>query len=156
MPASKPVERKSVKVVFDAGVVFSAAGWRGEAHRCLLAMAQHRVIAYATEETLQELSTLLADRGHKAKHSPATTLSWYQDHVKRVAPAPLGKQRSRDFKDDPYLSCALGAGAKFIVTRDADLLVLGKPFRIQILTPRELLARFSGPFEDVAATSCQL
>jgi hypothetical protein len=48
-----------VKVVFDAGVVFSGAGWRGEAHRCLLAMAHRRVIAYATVETLKELICLL-------------------------------------------------------------------------------------------------
>jgi predicted nucleic acid-binding protein len=132
-----------MKVVFDAGVVFSGAGWRGEAHRCLLAMAHRRVVAYATEETLNELSHLLADHGDRAKHPPATTLAWYQDNVKRVAPAPLGKQRSRDVKDDPYLACALGAGAKTIVTRDGDLLVLGKPFGIQIITPRELLVRLS-------------
>lgn len=134
-----------MKVVFDAGVVFSGAGWRGEAHRCLLAMAHRRVIAYATGKTLKELSNLLADRGDRAKHPPDTTLSWYQDHVKRVEPAPLGKQRSRDVKDDPYLACALGAGAKITVTRDGDLLVLDKPFGIQIITPRELLVRLSKP-----------
>jgi putative PIN family toxin of toxin-antitoxin system len=132
-----------MKVVFDAGIVFSGAGWRGEAHRCLLAMAQRRVIAYATEETLKELSNLFADRGGKAKHPQAMIWSWYQDHVKRVEPAPLGKRRSRDAKDDPYLACALAAGAKFIVTRDEDLLALGKPFGIQMITPRELLVRLS-------------
>jgi predicted nucleic acid-binding protein len=134
-----------MKVVFDAGVVFSGAGWRGEAHRCLLAMAHRRLVAYATEETLKELSKLLADRGDRAKHPPATTLSWYQDHVKSVEPGPLGKQRSRDVKDDPYLACALGAGAKIIVTRDGDLPALGKPFGIQMITPRELLVRLSRP-----------
>ena len=134
-----------MKVVFDAGVVFSGAGWRGEAHRCLLAMAHRRVIAYATEETLRELSHLAVDRGGKSKHTLTATLSWYQDNVKRVEPAPLGKQRSRDLKDDPYLACALGAGAKIIVTRDGDLLALGKPFGIQIITPRELLIRLSRP-----------
>lgn len=134
-----------MKVVFDAGVVFSGAGWRGEAHRCLLAMARRRVIAHATEETLTELNELLADRGDRAKHSPAAILSWYLNQVKRVEPAPLGKQRSRDLKDDPYLACALGAGAKIIVTRDDDLLVLEKPFGIQIVTPRELLVRLSKP-----------
>ena len=106
-------------------------------------MAHRRVIAYATRETLEELIHLFADRGDKTRHPSATTLSWYQDIVKRVEPAQLGKQRSRDSKDDPYLACALGAGAKIIVSRDADLLVLGKPFGIQIMTPRELLVRLS-------------
>jgi uncharacterized protein len=134
-----------MKVVFDAVVVFSGAGWRGEAYRCLLALAHRQVIAYATEQTLEELNNLLKDRGDRAKHPPATTLSWYQDVVKRVEPAPLGKQRSRDPKDDPYLACALAAGAKIIVTRDEDLLVLGKPFGIQILRPRQFLALLTGP-----------
>jgi predicted nucleic acid-binding protein len=51
----------------------------------------------------------------------------------------------RDLKDDPYLACALAAGAKIIVTRDGDLLAMGKPFGIQIVTPRELLVRLSKP-----------
>jgi uncharacterized protein len=136
-----------VKVVFDAGVVFSAAGWRGEAHRCLVAMARRRIKAFATEETLQELTTLVAERGHRGSHSPSAIIEWYLDNVKRVEPAPLGKQRSRDLKDDPYLACALGAGAKIIVSRDEDLLTLGKPFGIEILTPRQLLARLAGSSE---------
>ena len=135
-----------MKVVFDAGVVFSAAGWRGEAHRCLLAMAHRQVMAYATEVTLAELRNLLEDRGDRVKYPPVTTVDWYCERVKLVAPAPLGKQRSRDVKDDPYLACALAAGAKFIVSRDDDLLTLEKPFGIQIITPRELLTRLVKPF----------
>ena len=134
-----------MKVVFDAGVLFSASGWRGEAHRCLLAMAHRQVMAYATMETLKELRNLLEDRGHKVKYPPGTTLNWYYDRVKLVEPAPLGKQRSRDAKDDPYLACALAAGVKVIVSRDDDLLALEKPFGIQILTPRELLTRLTRP-----------
>ena len=74
-----------MKVVFDAGVVFSAAGWRGEAHRCLVAMAHRQVIAYATFEILNELRNLLEDRGNKVKFRPVTTLNWYYDRVKLVA-----------------------------------------------------------------------
>jgi predicted nucleic acid-binding protein len=72
-------------------------------------------------------------------------LNWYYDRVKLVEPSPLGKQRSRDPKDDPYLACALAAGAKFIVSRDEDLLALEKPFGIHIVTPRLLLARLARP-----------
>ena len=106
-------------------------------------MAHRHVIVYATLETLNELRNLLLDRGHKVKYPPVTTLNWYYDRVKLVEPAPLGKQRSRDAKDDPYLACALAAGAKIIVSRDDDLLALGKPFGIQIVTPRELLAKLT-------------
>lgn len=132
-----------MKVVFDAGVVFSAAGWRGEAHRCLVAMAQRRVIAYATTETLDELDSLVLNRGEKAKHPRMNILDWYQNRVKRVEPSLLGKQRSHDIKDDPYLACALAADAKIIVSRDDDLLALEKPFGIEIITPRELPTRLT-------------
>jgi len=109
-------------------------------------MAHRQVIAYATFETLNELRKLLEDRGNKVKFPPVTTLNWYYDRVKLVEPAPLGKQRSRDVKDDPYLACALAAGAKIIVSRDEDLPVMKKPFGIQILTPRELLTKLAKPF----------
>jgi predicted nucleic acid-binding protein len=132
-----------VNVVFDAGVVFSGAGWHGEAHRCLLAMAHRQVIAYATEETLKELRILLEGRGHKVKYPPVTTLNWYCNQVRVVDPSPLGKPRSRDAKDDPYLACALAARAKVIVSRNDDLLALEKPFGIDIITPRLLLARLA-------------
>jgi putative PIN family toxin of toxin-antitoxin system len=134
-----------VRVVLDANVVFAGAGWRGEAHNCLLAMARRRITVFATLEILEEVRALIAERGNKFKHAPHNLLTWYYDSVKLVEPAPLGRQRSRDARDDPYLACALGAGAKIIVTRDNDLLVLGKPFGIQIIMPRELLVRLARP-----------
>ena len=132
-----------MKVVFDAGVVFSGAGWRGEAHLCLLALARRRVIAFATAQTLEELRRVVDQIGFKARHSPYSILDWYYGSVKMVTPAPLGKQRSRDAKDDPYLACALAARSGLIVSRDQDLLVLGKPFGVEIITPRDLLGRLA-------------
>jgi putative PIN family toxin of toxin-antitoxin system len=134
-----------VRVVLDANVVFAGVGWRGEAHNCLLAMAKRRITVFATPEILEEVRALAAERGDKFKHRPQNLLAWYYDRVKLVEPAPLGKQRSRDAKDDPYLACALAAGAKVIVSRDDDLLVMKKPFGIEILTPRDLLIRLARP-----------
>ena len=130
-----------MRVVLDANVVFAGAGWRGEAHACLLLMARRRITGFATPQILEELRDLVAERGYKSKHSPDSVLSWYYGAVKLVEPSPLGKQRSRDPKDDPYLACALASRAKVIVTRDDDLLRMKKPFGIEIITPRELLTR---------------
>lgn len=52
--------------------------------------------------------------------------AWLRLKAKWVEPAPLGKRRSRDAKDDPFLACALSAKAGFVVTRGDDLLALGK------------------------------
>ena len=134
-----------MRVVLDANVIFSGAGWSGEAHSCLIAMARRRITAFATEEILSELRELVAEIAFKTKFPPDNLIHWYCGRVKLVPPAPLGKQRSRDAKDDPYLACALAAGAKIIVTRDDDLLARQKPFGIQIITPRELLMRLTRP-----------
>jgi len=58
-----------------------------------------------------------------------------------VASSPLGKRRSRDAKDDPFLACALGSNAEFIVTKDKDLLALEKPFGVETITPGEFYRR---------------
>ena len=132
-----------MRVVLDANVVFAGTGWRGEAYGCLLAMARRRISVCASSEVLDELRVLVAARGYKTKHAPHTVLSWYYEKVKLVEPWPLGKQRSPDPKDDPYMACALAARAKVIVSRDHDLLAMKKPFGIEILTPRELLGRLA-------------
>ncbi len=132
-----------MRVVLDANVVFAGAGWRGEAYACLLAMARRRITVFATGEMLDELRATVARRGGKFKHSAHTVIAWYCRAVKVVDPVPLGKQRSRDAQDDPYLACALAAGAKVIVSRDDDLLVMHRPFGVEIITPRELLRRLA-------------
>ena len=58
-----------------------------------------------------------------------------------VESAPLGKQRSRDAKDDIYLAAALAATATFVVSYDKDLLVMNKPFGIETIRPAEFLRR---------------
>ena len=57
----------------------------------------------------------------------------------------MGKQRSRDLKDDRYLAAALGAGAEAIVTNDRDLLDLKKPFGVAIMTPIEFIQHIRTP-----------
>jgi len=56
-----------------------------------------------------------------------------------VEGAPLGKQRSRDLKDERFIAAALAAKAKAIVSYDSDLLVLQKPFGIPVMRPAAFL-----------------
>ena len=67
---------------------------------------------------------------------------WVRDKALDFQPAPLGKQRSRDADDDIFLACGVASRATFIVTHDHDLLVLGKPFGIEIVTPAVFVSRF--------------
>jgi predicted nucleic acid-binding protein len=85
----------------------------------------------------QRVPEVLADK--KQGVDARTMLDWILRTSRMVEAAPLGKQRSRDLKDDRYLACALSAGAKLIVTSDRDLPDLEKPFGIKMVTPVELL-----------------
>jgi len=73
------------------------------------------------------------------KRNASARFTWYLVKLRFVEAAPLGKQRSRDPKDDLYLAAALAAKADCIVTFDRDLLDLGKPFGIAVITPAQFL-----------------
>ena len=130
-----------IRVVLDCGVLVSAIGWGGHPRACLDLAASGQVSLFVTGEIWNEY----ADRipfilaAEKRDVDPQPVLAWLLTIVQFVEPAPLGKPRSRDLRDDCYLACALQAGADVIVSNDRDLLVLGKPFGIAILTPIQFL-----------------
>ncbi|HEX7619543.1 MAG TPA: putative toxin-antitoxin system toxin component, PIN family [Verrucomicrobiae bacterium] len=132
--------------MLDANVVASGVCWQGEAYRCLVKIARRQAFAYATEGTLAEARDTAARliRELEPKNNAASILSWYLEKVKIIEPAPLGKQRSRDATDDPYLAAALAACAGFIVSYDKDLLELKKPFGIEIIRPAQFLKLVKG------------
>lgn len=135
-----------MRAVLDANVVASAVCWSGEAYRCFLKLARRQFFAYGSVETLREAeevaSHLFWER--RPKHNAAARLNWYLEKVKMVEPVPLGKQRSRDAKDDPYLAVAIAAQANFVVSYDKDLLELKKPFGIEIVRPAQFLKLIKG------------
>jgi putative PIN family toxin of toxin-antitoxin system len=135
-----------MRVVFDANVVASAVCWNGESYRCFVKLARRQMFAFGTIETLAEASDITPHLIHteNPKHNATARLNWYLEKVKMVDAAPLGKQRSRDAKDDPYLAAALAARASFIVSYDKDLLELKKPFGVEIIRPAQLLKLVKG------------
>jgi len=129
-----------VTVVVDTNVVVSAAFWpKSEDRQCFVLLARRKCRLAVTETILDEYRVLATRIGHREcpDKDPAPFLDWIERVALMVQPSPLGKRRSRDAKDDPFLACALASRAEFIVTKDKDLLVLEKPFGIEIVTPRE-------------------
>ena len=127
---------------FDCNVIMAAAGWRSEPYRCLIAIARRQATAFVTDWILEEFRRTAAKMVDQRifPADPRPTLAWFAAQCQKVEATPLGKQRSRDINDDPYLECALAARAEFIVSRDPRLLELEKPFGIAIVTPRQFLA----------------
>jgi putative PIN family toxin of toxin-antitoxin system len=132
-----------IPAVFDANVVLAAIGWAGTARPCLKLAAKRRIALCVTEFILAEYEAVVPERlkEEAPEVDPKPKLAWIRAKAILVEPAPLGKHRSRDPKDDPYLSCVLAVGARYIVTYDKDLLKLEKPFGIEVLRPAELLRR---------------
>ncbi len=129
-----------ISAVLDANVLVSAAGWRGSDLLCLAAVARRKALLFLTDEILAEYQGTIAELRVRMPHDPEPVLRWIESVAQRVEPAPLGKQRSRDRDDDPYLTCALAARAECVVTHDRDLLILHRPFGIAVISPRQFLA----------------
>lgn len=131
-------------VVVDTNVLVSAAFWpKSEDRRCFVLLARRRCRLAVTGTILDEYRTLAARIGRREcpDKDPTPFIDWIERVALLVEPSPLGKRRSRDAKDDPFLACALASRAEFIVTKDKDLLALEKPFGVEILTPREFYRR---------------
>jgi len=135
-----------ILAVFDCNVVVSAIGWGGPPRACLELVRGRQVRLCVTSEVWAEydLKVRAVLLREKPSIDPEPVLSWLLTEAYFVNPAPLGKQRSRDIKDDRYLACALGAGATLVVTSDRDLLDLGKPFGLAVLTPMQFLKLVRG------------
>jgi len=131
-----------MNVVADTKVVVSAIFWPGESRACLALWARRRftlAVSVAILEEYGEVAHRLARRLHQV--NPEPWLEWIERRARVYEPAPLGRPRSRDPEDDQFLACALASGAKLIVSKDKDLLALEKPFGIEVLLPRQFLAR---------------
>jgi len=133
-----------VNAVFDANVLAGAVCWNGDPWRCLLRLAQRKAFSWGTDFTLEETrrTCLRLIQEKRPKHNAEARLEWSMANVRTIEAAPLGKARSRDLKDDPYLACALAAQARCLVTFDKDLLDLEKPFGIEMVTPAQFLRFF--------------
>lgn len=133
--------------VIDTNVFISAvASHAGASWQCFVLWGRRRFQLAVTSQILAEYETTAEKFFRKPGKYQGVNwrplFSWIQDKAVCFEPAPLGKQRSRDADDDAFLACALTGSAKIIVSHDADLLELEKPFGIEILKPTTFVARF--------------
>jgi len=131
-----------IPVVFDTSTLVAAIFWpRSTARRAWTLVARRHFRPCVTTDIEAEYrgTCLEFQRTRFPDRSPLPFLAWIHHKALHCVPAPLGKRRSRDSNDDPFLACALAGRAEFVVASDRDLLSLGKPFGIAIVTPAELI-----------------
>ena len=131
-----------MNVVLDTNVVVSAIFWPGESRDVLVLWARRRFQMALSVEIFEEYCYAARKVARNVRSvNPEPWLDWIESNAKLYEPTPLGKQRSRDPDDDPLLACCLASGSKLLISKDKDLLSLGKPFGVEVLTPREFLPR---------------
>ena len=147
------------KVVFDCNVFLQAlVNPNGPAGRCKKLVDRGEVELFVSEEVLAEVAEVLS-RPRTRKLAPALTIEVIEAFIADVRLKSICLQNvpeeyrlERDPKDEQYINLAIVARAKFIVSRDNDLLDLMKPDNkaasefqrrypmIEIINPTDLLA----------------
>jgi putative PIN family toxin of toxin-antitoxin system len=130
-------------VVIDTGVLVSGIYWRHEPHQCVQAWLRGVVTLVVSDAICEEYERVLLQV--KAEQRFATDLEPWLAAIRQsalwITPEPLAGPVCRDPKDDKFLEAALSAGARLLIARDADLTDLEKPFGVEVVTPRQFLAR---------------
>lgn len=132
-------------VVLDTNVVVEAIFWpHSTARRVMAGLALRRFKTAVSQEILEEYTAVVAEIRRRLFPfaQPAGALTWIAAKSIHVEPMPLAGKLSRDPKDNMFVAAAATARAAFLATQDRDLLVLEKPFGVQIVTPVQLLREF--------------
>jgi uncharacterized protein len=136
-----------MRVVVDTNTLISALLWQGTPYKLFLTLRDNNGIELFTSPALlAELADVLA-RPHlnarllKINQSPENLLAEITRAFVVIRPIPLTQPVRRDPDDDEVLACALTARANFIVSGDADLLVLKTYEGIDILNAVQAISR---------------
>lgn len=146
------------RVVFDCNVVLqAAASITSASYACLKVCGEDAGEIVWSDEVLNEYREVLS-RPLVRRKMPAIAdlaveaiLEFIQKHGSRIDPVPKIVAFARDPEDELYLNLAIAANADLLVSRDNDLLDLGKQplppelsllHRLTILDPVEFLRRY--------------
>jgi putative PIN family toxin of toxin-antitoxin system len=122
------------RAVFDCMVFLQAtASPTGPAARCLFAVDEGAIELVTDNDILSEVRDVLNRPSVRSKN-PRITDDTVRELLRRVekmsvmlADVPRVFIHPRDPKDEPYVNLAIASEARYLVTRDKDLLDLARP-----------------------------
>jgi putative PIN family toxin of toxin-antitoxin system len=140
------------KAVLDSTVLVSAFLAKAGISAELLRQAKRRAFRlYLAEEIIEETQRVLLEyqRIRKRYHYPDRSVIQFSQGLRIVAhlvtKLPQVNVIDRDPNDDMVVACALKARSHYIVTRDKDLLALGKYQKIKVITPEKFMGILRKP-----------
>ena len=131
-----------IRVVLDANVIVSALLFANSTPKIAFEKALRRGIILMSDALSEELGRVLVRRRFDRYVSPEDRIKLFDGLTRDAEFVEITEtvQVCRDPEDDRILELAVNGNADYIVTGDADLLVLN-PFRgIRILRPADFLA----------------
>jgi putative PIN family toxin of toxin-antitoxin system len=140
-------------VVIDSTVLVSAfltAAPGGASHELLRFASEGAFTLHLSPAVLREMEEVLLTRKHLREryrysdsdvHAYIGNLRLLAELTPEIADVP---RIVRDPNDDMVIACAIAVGADYIVTRDRDLLDLGRHGKIVMLSPEAFLAHLRG------------
>lgn len=125
-----------MRIVLDTNAIIAAFATRGLCAEIFdVCIAEHHLIV--SENILSEVQEKLVAKIHVPQKIVQEIISYLRGIAEIVEPAIMDTTVCRDPDDISVIGTALNGKAKFIITGDEDLLVLGKYKEIEIITPRE-------------------
>jgi len=140
-----------IKAVLDSGVLVSAfVTPKGISAELLHSARQDLFKIYLCEQIFEEIKRVLLTYPHireqyfYSNRQVAMFCQGLRDATNLVAKIPVIKVVANDPNDDMVVACAIKAKAQYIVTRDDDMLVIGKYKGIKIVTPEDFMEVLRG------------
>lgn len=128
-------------MVLDTNLLVSAALLENSLPRRAVELALRKGEVLTSNETLAELGEVLTRKKFDRYVSEEKRLRFLATILQLTELVEITENivACRDPKDDKFLALAVSGGAKYIVTGDADLLVL-HPFRgVSVITPADFV-----------------
>ena len=129
------VTRGKIRAVFDCMVFLQGAARRESAAGACLRLVELEAIELClSKEILSEVRDVMARPRVRQKFSVLTEqfidnfLAVLEKRAVIISEVPRVFAYERDPKDEPYINLAIAAGARYIVSRDNDLLDLAESF----------------------------
>jgi len=121
--------------------LISGIFWKGSPHKVLQAWIDEKFELVVSEEILMEYSRILKEFEKKRSDYENLAKSWILFIAQYATFINVKKKVKvcRDPDDDMFLSCAVSANAKFIVSGDKDLLDLKEYLNVKIMDASSFL-----------------
>ena len=138
-------QKKITRVVLDTNVLISALLFEGDPSKIVKLWQEGRIVPVISKEIFSELRAVLDYpkfrlSGEEIKVIVEQEVLPYFEvveinkHVTRIC---------RDPDDEKFISCALGAGAEYLVSGDKDLIELKRVQSVRIIHVSEFLKLFA-------------